>query len=74
VLCALAASATRKALEDVAGEQADADTIRAHRLAVLRAILAVQSVRGYGKASEDGSRLALPDRGSPRFPGNKPGR
>jgi len=69
VLCALAASATRKALEDLAGEQADADAVRAHRLALLRAILAVHSGRDHGKTSEDGSRPTLPDRGSPRFPG-----
>ena len=46
VLCMLAVSATRKALEDLADGQADADALRAHRLAVLRAILASLSGRG----------------------------
>lgn len=68
VLCMLAASATRKALEDLAAGQADADAVRAHRLAVLRAILAALSVRGHGKTGEDGAQLVLPDQNSPRSP------
>ena len=56
VLCALAASATRKALEDPVGGQADAPAIRAHRLAVLRAILAALSVRGNAEPREDDTR------------------
>ena len=69
VLCALAASATRKALEDLAGGQADVDAILAHRLAVLRAILAALSVRGHGKTGEDGAQSVPVDRNSPRSPG-----
>lgn len=68
VLCALAASATRKALEDLAGGQADVDAIRAHRLAVLRVILAALSVRGHGKTGEDGAQSVPADRNSPRSP------
>ena len=68
VLCMLAASATRKALEDLASEQADADALRAHRLAVLRAILAALSVRGYAETGEDGAQLAHPAKDSPRSP------
>jgi len=41
VLCVLAAAATHRALEDQASGQTDADAIRAHRLAVMEAILAV---------------------------------
>jgi hypothetical protein len=55
VLCMLAASATRKALEDLAGGHADADALRAHRLAVLRAILAALSVRNHAETGEDGA-------------------
>jgi ABC-type sulfate transport system permease subunit len=49
VLCALAASATRKALQDFDSEQVDADALRAHRLAVLRAILAALSPHSHSK-------------------------
>jgi hypothetical protein len=41
VLCVLAVLATRRALEDLASGQADVVAVRAHRLAVLQAILAV---------------------------------
>jgi hypothetical protein len=40
VLSVLAVLVTRKTLEDLPGEQAQAAEIRTHRLAVLRAILA----------------------------------
>lgn len=68
VLCMLAVSATRKALEELAGGRADADALRAHRLAVLRAILAALSVRGYAGTGEDGAQLVLPAQDSPRSP------
>jgi hypothetical protein len=67
-LCMLAASATRKALEDLAGGQADADALRAHRLAVLRAVLAALSVCGHSETGEDSAQLALPAQDSPRSP------
>jgi len=47
VLCMLAASATRKALEELTGGQADADAIRAYRLAVLQAILGTLNLYGH---------------------------
>ncbi|HEV2374503.1 MAG TPA: hypothetical protein VGS19_20370 [Streptosporangiaceae bacterium] len=40
VLCMLAVSAARKTLENLPCAQADASAIRAHRLAVLKAVLA----------------------------------
>ena len=46
VLCGLAARATREALQDPASGQPDAAAIRAHRLAVLQAILAALIPRG----------------------------
>jgi hypothetical protein len=55
VLCVLAAAAARRALEDLASGQADAhDAIRAHRLAVMEAILAVLARRD---SVEGGRRL-----------------
>jgi hypothetical protein len=46
VLCGLAAHATREALKDPASGQPDAAAVRAHRLAVLQAILAALMPRG----------------------------
>jgi hypothetical protein len=46
VLCVLAARATRMALQDPGAGEPDAAAIRAHRLAVLQAILAVLKPRG----------------------------
>jgi hypothetical protein len=46
VLCVLAVRATRTALQDPGGGEPDAAAIRAHRLAVLQAILAVLKSRG----------------------------
>lgn len=68
VLCVLAASATRKALEDPVGGQAEADALRAHRLAVLRAILAALSIRGQAETGEDGTPPVLPAQDSQRSP------
>ncbi len=56
VLCVLAAAATRKALEDPADGQGSSDALRAHRLAVLRAILAELSVRDSTKSGKDNNR------------------
>jgi hypothetical protein len=52
VLCVLAASAMRRALEDLPDGQTDAGAVRAHRLAVLRAILTALSGRGHSKTDE----------------------
>ena len=68
MLCILAAAATRKALEDLDDGQADADALRAHRLAVLRAVLAALSVCGRAETGEDGAQLVLPAQDSPRSP------
>jgi hypothetical protein len=65
-LCMLAASATHKALEDLADGQADADALRAHRLAVLRAVLAALSVCGHAETGEDGAPRVLTAQDSPR--------
>jgi hypothetical protein len=46
VLALLAVSAARKALEDPPGKPADAAAVRAHRLAVLKAILAALPPHG----------------------------
>jgi hypothetical protein len=54
VLSALAVSVTRKALEDPPGGQADA--IRAHRLAVLKAILATLSADHRTRYGPSGNR------------------
>jgi hypothetical protein len=45
MLCVLAAAATRKALEDLDGGQADVDAVQAHRMAVLRAIGRAERLR-----------------------------
>jgi predicted anti-sigma-YlaC factor YlaD len=57
VLYALAAFAARKALEDPVDGQANANAIRAHRLAVLQAILATLSVHGHAGVTMDGTDL-----------------
>jgi hypothetical protein len=68
MLCVLAAAATRKALEDLDSGQADADAVRAHRIAVLRAVLAALNVCGHAETGEDGAQLALTAQDSPRSP------
>lgn len=57
LLCVLAAAATRKALEDPADGQGGSDALRAHRLAVLRTILAALSVRDSARSGENDSPL-----------------
>lgn len=60
VLCTLAASATRKALEDLIGGQTDANALRAHRLAVLQAVLGALNVHGHAQVSTDDTQRVLP--------------
>lgn len=58
VLCVLAASATRKGLEDPSdGQAASLSALRAHRLAVLRAILSALSAGRDAKPSEEDSQV-----------------
>jgi predicted anti-sigma-YlaC factor YlaD len=68
VLCVLAAAATRKALEDPADGKTSSDALRAHRLAVLRAILAALSIRDNAKSGEEYGRLIRHDPEKPVLP------